>query len=238
MFINIIKINSLMTLPSEFLKKIPIFSSLPNDMIMNISQVGSIQFFKKDTVILLEEEFGSTLFFLIEGKVKVSRTSNDGREVILSLLTPPNFFGEMALLNGSTRSASVSALEDSELFIIRRDEFLDCLKKYPQVAVTLIQELTRRLRAANLQIKSLSLSNAEGKIGSVILQLAYDTGKLSKGKMVIQTLPVQRTLANMAGTSRETVSRVLHSFVKKGLINIEGSKLQIIEFDKFRELYK
>ena len=222
---------------TDFLLYVPIFADLPTETIEAIARVGTRKKYAKDTPILMEEEAGSALFVIIEGKVKVSRTSSDGKEVILTILSESDFFGEMAILDGQTRSANVIALEDSELFIIRRNDFLQLLRDFPEVAIALLQELTQRLRNADLKIKALTLKDAEGKVATVLLQIADDIGKIKHGVVEIEKLPLQQDLANMAGTSRETISRTFHNFAKKGLIEIEGSKLRILDYEKFKELY-
>ncbi len=221
----------------EFLSFVPIFSELPVDTLEKIEKIGARKMYGKNTVILLEEEAGTALFVIIHGKVKVSRTSNDGREVILTILNENDFFGEMAILDGLTRSATVTAVEDSELFIIQRTDFLDLLREHSEIAVALLQELTSRLRSADTKIKALSLKDAEGKVATVILQLADDLGKIKHGRVEIEKLPMQQDLASMAGTSRETISRTLHSFAKKGLVELEGAKLRILDYEKFKEMF-
>jgi CRP-like cAMP-binding protein len=222
---------------TDFLLYVPIFSDLPQETLEKISKIGTNRTYKKDSVILMEEDAGSALFVIVRGKVKISRTSNDGREVILTYLTDSDFFGEMAILDGMTRSATVIASEDSELFIIQRDDFLNLLKDHPEVSIALLQELTKRLRAADMKIKSLSLKDAEGKVATVLLQLADDIGVIKQGIVEIEKLPLQQDLANMAGTSRETISRTLHSFAKKGLVELDGSKLKIMNYEQFKELF-
>lgn len=221
----------------ECLQMVPIFSDLPEEVIDQVVLTGNKKTYTKDSVILVEEEIGTALFVIIKGKVKVSRSSNDGREVILSILTDSDFFGEMSILDGLNRSATVVALEDSELFIIQRKEFLDLLNKHPEITIALLSELTRRLRNADMKIKALSLKDAEGKVATVILQLADDIGKIKQGIVEIEKLPLQQDLANMAGTSRETISRTLHSFARKGWVEMEGSKLRILDYEKFRETF-
>ncbi|MHB1688562.1 MAG: Crp/Fnr family transcriptional regulator [Ignavibacteriaceae bacterium] len=222
---------------NDFLKYVPIFSELNDKTIEQISKLGMKKTFTKDSVVLFEHETGSALFVIIQGKVKVSRVSDDGKEVILTILGESDFFGEMAILDGLTRSANVTAMEDAELFIIQRSEFLNLLQIHPEIAIALLQELTQRLRSADMKIKSLSLKDAEGKVATVILQLADDIGKIKQGTVEIEKLPFQHDLANMAGTSRETISRTLHSFAKKGMVELDGSKLKIINYEKFKELY-
>lgn len=221
----------------ECLQLVPIFSDLPEEVIKQVVLVGNKKTYSKDSVILVEEEVGTALFVIIKGKVKVSRSSSDGREVILTILSDSDFFGEMSILDGLNRSATVVALEDTELFIIQRKEFLDLLNKHPEITIALLSQLTQRLRNADMKIKALSLKDAEGKVATVILQLADDIGKIKQGTVEIDKLPLQQDLANMAGTSRETISRTLHSFAKKGMIELEGSKLKIIDYEKFRETF-
>ena len=222
---------------NDFLKYVPIFSELDENTLEQISKLGIRKNFTKDSVVLFEHETGSALFVIVSGKVKVSRVSDDGKEVILTILGESDFFGEMAILDGLARSANVTAMEDSELFIIQRSEFLELLQSHPEIAIALLQELTQRLRSADMKIKSLSLKDAEGKVATVILQLADDIGKIKHGTVEIEKLPFQHDLANMAGTSRETISRTLHSFAKKGMVELDGSKLKILDYEKFKEMF-
>ena len=109
----------------EFLKNVPIFSELDDDTLIKLSQLGTLKSFDKDSIILSEQDAGSALFVMVSGKVKVARVSNDdkNKEVILTLLNPSDFFGEMALLDGLARSATVTSIEDSKVFIIQRSDF-------------------------------------------------------------------------------------------------------------------
>ena len=157
--------------------------------------------------------------------------------MILSILGDSDFFGEMSVIDGQSRSANVVAMEDSVLLIIQRSEFLELLHTHPEVGIALLQELTQRLRVADVKIKSLSLKDSDGKVATVILQLAEDMGMIKNGIVEIEKLPFQHDLANMAGTSRETISRTLSSFEKKGLIEHEGSRLRILNYNKFRETF-
>ncbi|MDP3443275.1 MAG: Crp/Fnr family transcriptional regulator [Ignavibacteria bacterium] len=222
---------------TEFLSFVPIFSDLPEETLQKIEQIGSRKNYQKNEVVLMEEDAGTALFVIVSGKVKVSRASNDGREVILTILADSDFFGEMAILDGLTRSATCTAIDDSELFLIQRNDFLNLLREYPEISIALLQELTSRLRVADMKIKALSLKDAEGKVATVVLQLADDIGKIKQGKVELEKLPLQQDLANMAGTSRETISRTLHAFAKKGLIELEGSKLRILDYEKFKETF-
>lgn len=226
-----------MTDKTNFLKDVPIFSDLEESSLNQILELGIIKVYNKDEIILNEDDAGTSLFVIVSGKVKISRSSKDGKEVILSIMNESDFFGEMAILDGFSRSANVTALEKSKLFIIQRNDFLKLIRNHTEVSLALLQELTQRLRASGMKIKALSLKDAEGKVASVILQLADEIGKIKQGVVEIEKLPYQHELANMAGTSRETISRTLHSFAKKGLVELEGTHLRILNYEKFREIY-
>jgi CRP-like cAMP-binding protein len=217
-----------------FLKYIPLFSELSDDDLREIVKLAVRQVYKKDNMILIEEEIGSTMFIILDGRVKISRISDDGREVILSILSEGDFFGEMSILDGQNRSANVVTLEDSKIMVIRREDFLQMLHDYPQIAINLLKELAQRLRRSDAQIKSLSLQNATGKVASTLLRIADDSGKIHLGQVEIPRLPPQQDLANMAGTSRETISRVLKTLTKQGYLKKEGSRLIIKDYESFR----
>ena len=216
------------------LKYIPLFSELRDDELKEISNLAVTQVYKKDNMILIEEEIGSTMFIILDGRVKISRISDDGREVILSILSEGDFFGEMSILDGQNRSANVVTLDDSKIMVIRREDFLKMLHDYPQIAINLLKELAQRLRRSDSQIKSLSLQNATGKVASTLLRIADDSGKIHLGQVEIPRLPPQQDLANMAGTSRETISRVLKALTKRGYLKKEGSRLIILDYESFR----
>jgi CRP-like cAMP-binding protein len=220
-----------------FLRNVPIFNELSDQELEKIAGLGVRKKYKKGSIILLEEETGAALFVIITGKVKIVRMDDDGREVILSILGASDFFGEMAILDGLTRSASVVATSKSELFMIHRRDFLKLLNDYPLVAIALLRELTGRLRKADTQIKSLSLKDAAGRVANVVLQLADEVGMFRKGRVEIDELPLQQDLANMAGTSRETISRMIHKFIKKGYLQLQGNKLIINDYESFKNLH-
>ena len=221
----------------NFLRNVPIFNELSDQELEKIAALGVRKKYKKGSIILLEEETGAALFVIVSGKVKIVRMDDDGREVILSILGGSDFFGEMAILDGLTRSASVVATSKSELFMIHRRDFLKLLNDFPMVAIALLRELTNRLRKADAQIKSLSLKDAAGRVANVVLQLADEIGMFRKGRVEIDELPLQQDLANMAGTSRETISRMIHKFIQKGYVQLQGNRLIINDYESFKNLH-
>ena len=188
-------------------------------------------------MILLEQSQGETFFIIISGVVKVTRLSDDGREVILAILGESDFFGEMSLLDGEGRSANIVANEQSEVVTLSRSDFLDWLQKYPKIAIALLEELAVRLRKSDQHIESLSLSDSEQRIGVTLIRLAEELGTIKRGDVNVKNLPYQQDIANMAGTSRETVSRTLKLLETKNLLKRDGRNLTIYKFDLFRQAF-
>ena len=222
----------------EILKQVPLFSSLQEDELQAIFKFSTTRRCPKETMILLEDEDGDTLFIILQGKVKVSNFSESGKEVIFSILSEGDFFGEMSLLDGKPRSASVTAIEDSELRLIRRSDFLSVLEKHPRIAFKLLEELTSRLRKADQRIESLAILDVTGRIAGILLQLAEERGVSSDEGIMIQSRPTHQELANMVGTTRETVTRVLKQLELKKYVTMSGKDICIINPDLFRrDLY-
>ena len=157
--------------------------------------------------------------------------------MILALLGPGEIFGELAILDGEARSANALAQENCQLLAINKEDFLEILKNNFSVSYNLMCELAKRLRKSDQQIEALSLSDAEHRIGVSLLNLAEDMGVIRKGKVTIQNLPFQLDIANMAGTSRETVSRVLKLLENKNMISKVGHTLVIPDYTFFKQIF-
>ena len=215
------------------IQTVPLFSDLSETSLKVITDKMVARSYDKEKMILIEESAGETFFLISEGTVKITRMSDDGREVILAILGEGDFFGEMALLDGEGRSANVVALEDAEVLTLQRSDFLDILERFPKIAIHLLKELTTRIRHSDQQIESLSLSGAEQRIALVLIRLAEEMGQIKEGTVTIEHIPYQQDIANMAGTSRETVSRVYKMLEDKNHIVREGKTLKIIAFSTF-----
>ena len=217
----------------ELLQSVSIFWDLNEDELGHIADKMVAKHFENGNYIFLEDSEGEQCFFVLEGSVKVTRLSKDGREVILAMLNEGDFFGEMSLLDGESRSANVIALEKTKVLTLDRNDFISVVNDYPQIAVQLLKELARRLRKSDRQIASLSLSDAEKRIALCIIRFADEQGVIQNGKVSIPKAPIQQDIANMAGTSRETVSRALGLLEKEDLIERNGRELIILDYKKF-----
>jgi len=222
---------------TDHLRNVPIFTALSDSDLNMIASKMVSRDYEKGQMILLEESTGETFFIITSGTVKVTRLSDDGREVILALLGESDFFGEMSLLDGEGRSANIVANEDAEVMTLSRRDFLEYLETYPKIAIALLEELAVRIRKSDQQIESLSLSDSEQRIGITLIRLAEERGTIKRGDVTVQNLPYQQDIANMAGTSRETVSRTLKLLEDKKLVKRNGSDITIFNFNTFRQSF-
>ncbi len=217
----------------KLLQSVALFWDLKKEELGYISEKMVSRKYESGNYIFLEESDGEQCFFVVKGSVKVTRLSKEGREVILAMLNQGDFFGEMSLLDGESRSANVIALEKTEVLTLNRKDFLIVLHEYPKIAIQLLKELASRLRKSDRHIASLSLSDAEKRIALCIIRFADERGIIRNGRVTIAKIPIQQDIANMAGTSRETVSRALTVLEKEQLIERSGRELIIIDYKKF-----
>jgi len=203
---------------SSFLRNVSLFESLKDEEIEALAEVTVSRRFPREGVIILAEEEGDTLFIIREGQVKVSIVSEEGREVILTLLGEGSVFGELSLLDGSPRSANVIATQDTSLILLRRPDFVQLVYRVPQIATALLAELASRLRKTDRQIEGLALLDVTSRISETLLQLASEQGVETEDGVTIRDRPTHQDLANMSGTTRETVSRVLKRLESQGYI--------------------
>ena len=219
------------------LNSINIFSELSDKECLAFQKFFKPRNYLKNSMIILEEEYGDLVFVVQTGTIKITRVNDEGKEVILALLGPGEIFGELAILDGEARSANALAQENCQLLAINKEDFLEILKNNFSVSYNLMCELAKRLRKSDQQIEALSLSDAEHRIGVSLLNLAEDMGVIRKGKVTIQNLPFQQDIANMAGTSRETVSRVLKLLENKSMISKVGHTLVIPDYTFFKQIF-
>lgn len=220
---------------ADQLGQLPLFASMGRPVRQAIAQACETHAGSKGDVLVREDELATRGFYLIlEGSAKVVLTGPDGREAVLALLEEGDFFGEMSLLDGDPRSATVRASSDIRLVLLRRQSFLDLLQKHPEITIALLTAISSRLRQANRKISALALSPVHARVSGALLQLAEFQGFRVKGQIVIHDRPTQQEIAEMASTTRETVSRVLGQMQKDGLIQLDGRELVILDETRLR----
>ena len=201
--------------PIDVLRRVPLFESLSEADLQSFAELVRERSYPRGSVIVFEEDPGDALYVVAAGQVKVVLVAEDGREVILSVLGPGSFFGEMAILDEGPRSAHVIAMEESNLLILRRDDFHARLRAMPEVAISLLKEISRRLRRADEKIGSLVLLDVNGRLAHLLLRLADE----ERGDQITRRL-THHTIAQMIGSSRETVSRAMRGLVGRNVIEV------------------
>jgi CRP-like cAMP-binding protein len=157
--------------------------------------------------------------------VKVVLYGQSGREVILSVFKPGDFFGEMSLLDNQPRSANVIAVEESRLLVLDRSSFAKHLSSNPRTALNVLSEMSKRLRRADAIIGNLALLDVYGRVARFLRELAKSEGHDTPEGVEIKQRPTQAEIAAMIGTSRETVSRALSEFQRRGFIELTGKRI-------------
>lgn len=225
-----------MAISWELLRRFSLFAELDEKELAAIAALAKPKSCKKDEVIFYADESGDVFCLIRSGQVKVTMVSPEGREIILSTLGPGDFFGEMALIDDEPRSATVVATSDLELMTIWRGDFLTMLSENFSITRKVLAELSRRLRGASSRIESLATMDVYGRLARFFLDLATEHGVEVKDGFVSVTRPTHQAIANTIGTSRETVSRLIHDLIKQNLLLSEGKTIYLRKsaLDHFR----
>src|SRR5258705_355978 len=214
----------MITQTADFLATVPLFSGLQRDEIQRFADLTRERAYPKGSVILFQDDPGDSLFVLRAGRVKVVLIGEDGREVILGVLEPGAHFGELALIDDQPRSAHVIAMDDSQLLILRREDFRRRVEANPTVAWALLTELSRRLRRADVKIGGLVLLDVPGRIARLLLDLSAESGTPTIEKPL-----THQTIAQMIGASRETVSRAMKDFQDANWVSVVRRKISLTD---------
>ncbi len=205
------------------LRTIPLFKDVSDDDLRVMEAVAMEKHVPKGQVVLTEGEVGDSLYTIAAGRVKVFIGDEDGREIILKILGPGDFFGEMSLIDSQPRSASVSTLEASTFRVLSHADFEMCLERAPRIGSTVMQALAKRLRDADRKISTLALMDVYGRVANTLLELAIN----SNGKLIVGEKLSQQDIANMVGASREMVNRILKDLSDRGYISVEQKTITI-----------
>lgn len=205
------------------LRNVPLFSGLDETELERLSRVATRRRAGRGDQVVRAGESADALLILLTGRAKVTNFDEEGREIILAWLGPGEFFGEMGLIDGSPRSASVVAVENCELLSIGKNEFQRCMQENFQVVLKLMQILVRRLREADRNIESLALLDVYGRVARLLLDMSEEEG----GKRMVKHKISKQDMARMIGASREMVSKVMRDLEVGGYIISEGDQITI-----------
>ncbi|KXG74331.1 Crp/Fnr family transcriptional regulator [Thermotalea metallivorans] len=218
----------------ELLKHIPLFSQLNDKSLEKIASITVEKKYRKGTIIFMEGDPGEAIFFIKSGKVKISKTSSDGRELILNIYGSGDVFAEVTIFNDVKYPATAEVVEDAVIGVVMNRELEELVKGDADLALQIIKILNKRLYMAQMKLKQMALSDTYVRTAQMIIKLAQEHG-VEKNSVIELKLELSRQeLANMIGTARETVSRALSQFKKEGSIDISGKKIIVKNIKKLK----
>lgn len=219
---------------SSCLRLVPVFQGMEHEELETIQSVTKSSCYKKGDYIFREGERSDTLFIVHEGLIKISKVNDEGKEQIIRLLFPGDFFGQFALLQNSDHYANAEALAQTTICSIEKSAFLDTLGKNPTMALHFINALNNRLFLADEWMSLLSLMEVEKRVARVIL-LLFEKVEVRNNEFI---LPItKKDLASLIGTTPETLSRKLLSFVEQKIIAVKQRRvIQVLNLDMLKEL--
>ena len=205
------------------LRNVPLFAMLPESQLGLLTSVVSRKSFPRGTTIIAAGDPTESLYVVISGRLKVMMSDDEGREVILSMLGPSEFFGEMGLIDDSPRSATVITLEPCELLVLSKRDFKKCVSEHFEMAMTVMRGLVKRLREADRKIGSLALMDVYGRVARLLLEMS----ERIEGRQVVTRKVAKQDIAKMIGASREMVSRVMKDLQMSGYIEVRGNVIYL-----------
>jgi len=209
------------TVSTTVLKSVPMFGSFPEDQLRALATMVTRRSAPRGSAIMFAGDPTDSLYIVISGRLKVMMGEADGKEVILSIIGPGEFFGEMGLIDDNPRSASVIAIEPCELLSVTKRAFKKCLVENVALAMAVLRVVVRRLREADRKIGSLAMLDVYGRVARLLLDMSENVN----GQKVVTKRLTKQDIAKMVGASREMVSRVMKDLEMSGYFEVRGSTI-------------
>jgi len=213
------------------LNMIELFAYLTDQELDSINNLLAVKRFKKNEVILHEEDTNKFMYIVLSGRVRVIQITEDGKEILLAIHQAGEFFGEMSFIDGKTSPATIVAADDCVISIISRDEFYSTIYTHKKVLYNLLLILCSRLRESWEKIQLLNLKNASERLKILFYMLSNKYGEKTSKGITLNIKLTHQDMAEMTGMARETVTRVLDKWNKEGEISILGNKLIQLKAD-------
>lgn len=216
----------------DVLRQAPLFSALDDDSIASLVSSLAETRLRRGEVLFHEGDSGDKLYVVLEGKVKLGRTSADGRENLLAILGPGQMFGELSLFDPGPRSATVTAVTESTFASLSHEDLQLWLEGRPVVARGLLSQLAARLRKANDVVADLVFSDVPGRVAKALIDLADRFGRTADDGVHVHHDLTQEELAQLVGASRETVNKALADFTSRGWLRLEPRSVVIMDIER------
>ncbi len=216
----------------ERLKRTPLFEGLTDDELAHVAALMRPRRYRRGMFVFVEGDPVEAVYFIESGSVKASTTGPDGREHIISVLGPGDFFPHVGFLDGGPAPGTAEALEDCSLWVIRRADFYRLLTENPVLAVRMVAVLSARIRRLQMQLRDLATQSVPARVAQALLNLCHQHGALAPSPGAPQAVRIElalshQDLAALVGTTRESVSRVLSGFRKAGLVSLEQGRFVV-----------
>ena len=213
----------------ELLGRVPLFSMLTSSQASVVADAVTKRRYKKGDSIVEQGKKSDALTILLTGRARVVSSDSRGREVILAILGPGDYVGEMSLIDQKPHSASVLAEVQTDVLILSRQEFAHCMPDSGSMAYAVLRGLVQRLRHADRKIESLALLDVYGRVAAVLMEFAAEDDNGGQGNAVIARKLSRRDLAKMVGASREMVSRVMKDLEERGFIHTQDDGSLVVK---------
>jgi len=213
----------------EFLRKCSIFANLSDADLKHLEGCMTRRRYAGGQVIFHMGDEGGSLFLLAGGRVKVAIPSPQGDEVILAILSAGEILGELSLIDGKTRSATAEALEETDLFSLRREDFLNFLSSRFDATLHVLEVLSQRLRETDASLAEVHFLDVRSRLSKKIIDLARSFGVRTEGKIRIGVRITQKDLASLVGATRESINKQLMQLRRQGLVELQNGYLTILD---------
>ena len=219
----------------SIVKNVPFFKRLTKDELELLENIAERKAYKKDEYIFFEEDKGERFYVIKKGQVKLTKMIENGDEQILNIFSDNDIIAEIIAFDKGNYPASAVTMEKTDLICFEQSKLEDLIMENPKIGIKLLRELSGRLRKAQQNVRDLALKDSSAKVAGLLLSLAEKYGQKNKEKIILDISLTQKEMANMIGSSRETVSRVLKQFEKDGLIKTSRKKITIYKPNKMKE---
>lgn len=220
----------------KLLKRIPLFADMPKEQLQSLVGILDRRSYSKGQVILNQGDPGDSLFIVLSGRVRIYTLSPEGHELSFWFCNEGDFFGEMALLTGEPRSACAEAMQRTEVLVLHRQAFHNYLMANPPAALHIIEVLSERLRYTTENAERLVALNVNQRIACKLLELMERYGVPQQDGVLINLNLSQETIATLAGTTRESVNRILSNLRQQGIVQVDRARIRVLQPQKLEEI--
>jgi len=218
------------------LKKIPIFSTLNASDMEEVKPYLIPAAFKKKEVIFSEGDSSDWLYIVTKGKVKITKLSQNGREIILEIISPMDFFGGVAVIRGFSYPANAVAMDEAEALKISRSNLMRILDRFPNLMYCMAMNIGDRIKGSHEALKNIAVEKVESRIASLLIKLGDKAGSKTDNTVAIDMKLTKQDIADMVGTTVETSIRTMSKFKKLGIVSEKGGKIVIKDINKLKTL--